>query len=541
MADSKSVIRPWLWLAGALLAAAFIKAWLLWLDVIPFNADEAVVALMGRHILAGERPVFFYGQAYMGSLDAWLVAMGFGLFGQQVWVIRLVQTILYLGTILTTAVLGRQVFGSLQVGVVAAWLLAIPTVNLTLYTTASLGGYGEALLIGNLILITTLRIDNRLRHGGIPTGELFVWGLLAGLGWWVFGLTLVYSLPAGLYLVWRMHKARVRWFASLAALAGALVGSSPWWGYAWQNGLAALLGELGGNAISGVEGIPYGLQLWQHLLSLLLLGTTVTLGFRPPWSADWLGLPLIPFVLLFWLAVCVGTGQELRRKMNPGVMLMLGVAALLVLAFIFTPFGADPSGRYFLPLAVPLALIGANWIVSLGAGRSDSRLLQLRWGLVVLVLGYHLWGTIQSASRYPPGLTTQFYSVSQIDQRKMPELVDFLRSKGERAGYSNYWVAYPLAFLSGEELTYIPRLPYHQDFRYTARDDRYAPYGEMVGRSERLAYITTFHPELDRYLQERFTALDLTWQEAWIGDFHVFYNLSRAVDPQEIGLGVSRP
>src|SRR5664279_1843929 len=68
--------------------------------VVPFNADEAIVALMARHILGGERPVFFYGQSYMGSLDAFLVAAGFLIFGQQVWVIRLIQGLLYLATII---------------------------------------------------------------------------------------------------------------------------------------------------------------------------------------------------------------------------------------------------------------------------------------------------------------------------------------------------------------------------------------------------------------------------------------------------------
>ena len=121
---------------------------LLALGALPFNADEAVVALMARHILQGERPIFFYGQAYMGSLDAFLVAGGFLLLGQQVWVIRLVQALLYGGLIITTIGLGKEACGSWKIGFLAAGLMAIPTVNVTLYTTASLGGYGEALLIG---------------------------------------------------------------------------------------------------------------------------------------------------------------------------------------------------------------------------------------------------------------------------------------------------------------------------------------------------------------------------------------------------------
>ena len=41
---------------------------------------------MARHILLGARPAFFYGQAYMGSLDAFLAAAAFAIFGQQAWV-----------------------------------------------------------------------------------------------------------------------------------------------------------------------------------------------------------------------------------------------------------------------------------------------------------------------------------------------------------------------------------------------------------------------------------------------------------------------
>ena len=69
MIPRRPTIKPHLLLTLALAAA--LKTGLVMANVIPFNADEAVVALMARHILQGERPVFFYGQAYLGSLDAW--------------------------------------------------------------------------------------------------------------------------------------------------------------------------------------------------------------------------------------------------------------------------------------------------------------------------------------------------------------------------------------------------------------------------------------------------------------------------------------
>ena len=104
-------------LLGILAVAAGLKIWLVAMGQVPFNADEAVVALMARHIImAGERPVFFYGQAYMGSLDAYLVAAGFLIFGQQVWVIRLIQGLLYLATIITTVWIGWAAFGNFKTG-----------------------------------------------------------------------------------------------------------------------------------------------------------------------------------------------------------------------------------------------------------------------------------------------------------------------------------------------------------------------------------------------------------------------------------------
>lgn len=134
------------------------KVGLLVADVVPFNSDEAVIALMARHITQGARPVFFYGQAYMGSLDAFLIAIGFLILGEYVWVVRLVQIMLYVSTLVSTVFVGKEVFGNWRVGILAAWFLAIPTVNVTLYTTVTLGGYGEMLLIGNLIILAGLRI-----------------------------------------------------------------------------------------------------------------------------------------------------------------------------------------------------------------------------------------------------------------------------------------------------------------------------------------------------------------------------------------------
>jgi hypothetical protein len=161
-------------------------------------------------------------------------------------------------------------------------------------------------------------------------------------------------------------------------------------------------------------------------------------------------------------------------------------------------------------------------------------------GLLAAMLAFNLWGNLDSAFTFPPGITTQFDGVAQVNMRDMPAVMDFLLEHGETRGYSNYWVTFPMAFLSGEKLIYSAALPYHLDFKYTTRYDRYAPYREAVAASDRVAYITTKHPALDDYLRAKFASLGATFDEETIGDFHIFYDLSRKVIPQEIGLGETR-
>jgi hypothetical protein len=572
MQNFSETSRGWIFgLAGAVFVAAALKISLLVADVVPFNADEAIIALMAKHILHGERPIFFYGQAYMGSLDAYLVALVFKLFGIHVWGVRLVQIVFYSLTIGTTALLGKNLTGKWKVGVLVAWFLAVPNISTTLYTTVSLGGYGEMLLIGNLIFLITLRVvrDISSEQDKVSIIPWFGLGLLSGFGLWVFGLTLVYTIPAFTYLAWYWIRSKqsdllgnksLSWRKLLAiriegdeysapvtqsrlwsvAFLGLALGAIPWWVYAQQAGLSKLLFELGGGAISGVESLNLLGQIYHHILNLGLFGSTVMFGLRPPWEIRWLALPLAPLVLIFWIGVLVyaykQTLSELfldpRDEKFSHSPLLSGVILMVLVGFVLSPFGADPSGRYFLPVGVIMALFAAQAV-----WKWQAKWGRYIWGVVSLVLIFHIWGTVQVGRINPPGITTQFDAVTQIDHSYDQELIDFLRDQGEFRGYTNYWIAYPLAFHSDEDLVFIPRLPYHQDLRYTPRDDRYEAYDRIIDQSDRVAYITTNNPMLDEQLRLGFSNLGATWEEVEIGNYLVFYRLSQRVDPEEIGLG----
>lgn len=529
-------IPVWGWLTIILLIAVAWKT--IWLSVgaFPFNSDEAITGLMARHILQGERPIFFYGQSYMGSLDAFLTAGLFTLLGESVLTIRILQVILYTCTIITTAWLGRKLTGGWGTGLLAALLLAVPVVNTTLYTTVTLGGYGEALLLSNIAFLCALYLisGSDSPNPGRDIALFGVLGFVTGLGFWVLGLTLVSTVPAVLFALlalWkRLKNIPGGWGIALMTIVAAFIlGSLPWWLASFQAGLFNQIKELFGSAIS-VESDNWLVRSGKHLFYFVFLGLPAAFGLRPPWDIRWLVLPLLPFILMIWGWVFwkfPGVYKKEARTTRSGWNMLIMSAALLAAGFVFTSFGLDPSGRYFLPLVVPLTLCVSHVIL-----RADIHRI-VRIAITAILILFAATGTIQSASA-SPWITTQFDHVSWINHRYDDELIHFLRSNGETRGYSNYWVAYPLAFLSDEEILFAPRLPYHEDLRYTSRDDRIPAYSKTVDASPRTAYITTFNPELDEALTRGFSRLGVTWQEKKIGDFHIFYALSRPVRPAEI-------
>jgi 4-amino-4-deoxy-L-arabinose transferase-like glycosyltransferase len=515
---------------GVLLLGLTWRVILLSKNAFPFNADEAIVGLMGRHILMGERPIFFYGQSYMGSLDAFLVAIGFQLFGINVQVIRLLQIILYLGIILTTILIAYRLHKDQVAALLSGLLLAIPTVNFTLYTTVSLGGYGEALLIGNLLILLTLR----LREAPDGFGKYLLWGVLAGGGFWAFGLTAIYIVPCALLVFVDpvRGKRSHNYGGYLALLIGLTVGLSPIINWIMRNGMSTFIQELFGSAIAGASSENSFDSFRNHFQNFLVFGPTVILGLRAPWSTEPLSLPLLPFAGVFWGFVMIHA--VFRRRLKTGttaLSLLMGSSLILMIGFLLTPFGADPSGRYFLPLTIPLVILAGEFVRQPMISLPSS----LRWVLFSGVIAFQLHTNWQTATMLPDRITTQFDSVARVDHEELDRLITFLTNQDETRGYTNYWVAYPLAFKSDEQLIFYPSLPYHKDFRYSARDNRYPAYEEAVDQSPHAAFITTHHVALDESLRNSLRSLGVNWDEIQIGDYRIFYNLSERVEIEEVG------
>jgi 4-amino-4-deoxy-L-arabinose transferase-like glycosyltransferase len=518
-------VKPTRLLLIALGLAAALKLALVLSASVPFNSDEAIVALMARHTLQGARPLFFYGQSYMGSLDAMLVAAGFRIFGQQIWVIRLVQSFLYLGFIYTSWLIARRFLRDRLAADAAALSLAIPTVMVTTYTTATLGGYGEVLLLGNLVLLFGYQVI----YG--PWGQKpWAWlalGFAGGLGFWTLGMAGIYLLPVGLAGLLAFRRAHIRHY--LLAAGAFLLGSLPWWLENFSNDWAALAVLTGGSTLALAPTTPFS-----RLTGLLVFGLPALFGIRFPWAPGYAPWPIVTLGTVAWLAVLLFYIEGQRRKLvwlAPGAGRLLAfMAAGFFLVFLGTNFGIDSTGRYLLPLVVPLSL-GIGGLTAFMVRRRG----RLGWALVVLILALNAAETGRAALSQDR-LTTQFDPITSFDNRHDAELIAFLESQGETRGYANYWVTYRLAFLSAETLIFSPRLPYKADLSYSGNDNRYPAYDRLASQAGRTAFITTLHPELDRQLRLSLDSLGVSYAQKQIGAYHIYYDLSRPVRPEELSL-----
>ncbi|MBI9051308.1 MAG: glycosyltransferase family 39 protein [Anaerolineaceae bacterium] len=519
------------WLTAIIILMLLWKAILISKNVFPFNSDEAIVALMAKHILSGERPIFFYGQAYMGSLDAYLVAFGFAIVGQKVVVIRIVQSLLYAFTIVITYFIGKMAFQSARSALITALILAFPTINGMIYTTISLGGYGEALLLGVLQILITLKIKKTLDESSFSFHLYLFMGFLTGLGFWVHGMTLVFSIPCWLYLLYKFMSKKIPrksvLYTLLFIIIGFALGILPMIIFVFQQGSQSVWMELFGSAVS-VETGGWFSRVLNHLLYLLIFGIPVMFGLRPPWTTI-LQIPwLIPFVVLAVLLIGYVLYQEIRKRILPeAAYLFLGIILILFAAFVGTSFGVDPSGRYFLPLIIPGSLLAGYAVGKLIGVNKAFSFIVIVFCLYQIMVTWHL-------ANKPPYLTTQFYTPAMLNHDYDEELIAFLKENDLETGYSNYWVAYPLAFLSDEALIYIPALPYHPDFRFTERDNRYTPYTEIVEYSDNVSYIVTNNPDLEDVLTSEFSWRNISFSYQEIGDFHIYYDLSELIRPDQL-------
>src|SRR5256885_3531353 len=205
-----SVLRSPLWLC--LLAALLIRVWLVYHTHGVIDGDEAMVGIQAEHILRGEHPYYFYGQPYMGSLEAYLMAILFAIAGPSVWMLRAEPILLSLAVVwLTWKLAGiladaaqlppfsRQMFKT-----IAALFAAILPLYDTVLELRTLGGYIETFVLMLCLLIAAFQLTRRWQAGAANKELALRWvgiGFIVGLGYWVNPLIIIAVMAAAIWIV----------------------------------------------------------------------------------------------------------------------------------------------------------------------------------------------------------------------------------------------------------------------------------------------------------------------------------------------------
>ncbi len=519
---------PQTWRSILLIIAPFmttiaLRIFLMPVERMPFDSDEAIFLLMSRHILAGERPLFFYGEAYGGSTDSYFTALFYYFFDDTITIARLAQTLEYLVAMFFTYLLSRRLLPQSKFGPLSLlWLMAIPPLLMTTWTTPAVL-YAVVVSLGSIISYLGYRL---LWEDADRLWSWFIFGAVCGISFWTFGILVIYMMPVFLLFLWKFQRRRIYYYVLSAATF--FLFSLPWWTQA-ISGLFVVY-----NPEQPASIPPFFLRLF----AFFVLTLPNFLGIQEPWLPGIIWPLLVGPLLIFYLAAILYAIPFMRRKdkdqpaIEPLGFVLLGLQILTWLALYFgTRFSLDATGRYSLPL-YPVLLI----IVALFLERIYRWQRVLAIAILTLILAFNLAVHLKVIQNVPPGITAQMNPALWFGNEHDQELIDFVAAQGGR-GYSHHWISYKIAFLSNEDVILAAHLPYRPDLQWLPLDDRYKPYVDAVISSPNRVYVTHREANLESYLQNAFKAQEITYQIKDIGPYRIYHHLSKIVTPSEIGLG----
>ena len=337
------------------------------------NPDYAVVVLMVRHILAGvDFPVFFYGQSYMGSLEPAFSAL-LGLFlGPTPFAVCLGTALLAFAMIAAVHRLAWRVAGPVA-AVAASALCLIGPAGYFHYVASPRGGYALGLLLTVLLLHDAVFLG---ADGVTVRARRFLpLGLIVGLGFWNFWLTMPAVATAGAMLLWRLRLRLIRPAVLGWGSLGFFLGSLPWWvwniGHEWQS--------LG--ATSGAGGLGQSFQT-ARLLFFERLPALFANFHEPagkPLAAAAILLLALPLVVAFLPRRPDAEPSALRRLLWASALFTGAFAA----AYAFSSFGTVNSARYLLPFVPLFAVLAGSGV---GATLRSAAVARHRGAIAALLL-----------------------------------------------------------------------------------------------------------------------------------------------------------
>lgn len=233
--------------ALAIIALAVgVRLFLLALGWPQTDSDEGTMGLMALHIAYhGKFPLVFYGQNYLGTLEAYLAAAFFLLFGPSLFTLRLSVIVLFALFLLSIYLLVCLLY-SKPLAILSLVILGGGADEIVFRQLEAVGGAPDVLFFGAALLLLTswLALSSSSQsfatsfpkkqrsffsvlHRSKRSMAYTTWGILAGLAIWSDPLVLPFIGMAGMLLALCCHQELKSHRLTLLFL-GMIVGLAPW-------------------------------------------------------------------------------------------------------------------------------------------------------------------------------------------------------------------------------------------------------------------------------------------------------------------------
>ena len=486
------------------------------------NSDEGTMGLMALHLVNQSKiPLFFYGQGYVGSLEAILASPLFLLFGPSHFTLRLGSVFLYALFLLNMYLLTSIIY-SKPLALFTLLVLSFGSESVLSLQLSATGGHPDMLFVGSLLLLYALLLARSASEAPLEQGRrrrilaYTGWGLLAGLALWIDPLLFPYVVSSG-WLLWRFAAARYSEplpsaccsFSSSylyrdcstislcrSPVAHSLLGAAYWsQGTALQ--FAPLLIRIAGTLFVALPRVTGGTVVCNvPPASGLSLFTPQHNPAAPCnivqilWGIGFLTLTLTTAVMAYTSyrvlrraeRLQAWTLEERREAIGYFTQLMLVLSPLLILIVYATTSsaGLDPwySARYLTSTLIALpAFLWPIWRVGtdLKSKPLASSIKVLSPLLLLVIFLFFTVGWVQTLNLIP---------AAQDVKRQEADLIQALLNRGITHIYTDYWTCDRIAFESTERIICSV-----VDEQLQPGVNRYTPYTTLVNTDSYASWV----------------------------------------------------
>lgn len=556
-------------LAACLLLALVVRVVVLVRSHGMMDGDEALIGIQAEQILRGARPVYFIGQAYMGSWDAYLLAPLVALLGPSAWVLHSVPTAESLLLVPLQAALARRLFGP-RAYLPAALLAAFSPLYVTAVELRTWGGYVETLVLGAALLLLAVEIARRWSEGRATARLWLLAGLVAGFGLWIHVIIVYYIIAGALWLAphafrrlqaARAHGTAARRGAALAtggAVLGGVLGAAPAIVYAVTHQFANVTLYLASSGAGDGDPLRRGAAAYLLTSAVPRVAGAYINWFKPsvPHSVKTavyvlaVGLALAAALFALW-KLRRSTGASAMRDTaapeegTPRWNYALPLLLCLTIGVIFwrssftdvavaavRTYGAyiDLGGRYALPLATALNLLLAALVAGIRGyrrGHADAAAM-VRRGLLVACAGAVLiaYGTPYALSDGIQTMQSPYWQTLTFPAEG-DAMVSYLEQHGIHYVWVTHWIGNVVMYQSNQRVLCA-------DYRHVDAD-RFPEITAAVAAADRPTFVVQSDPAAgEPATAKALDALGVRYDIAHFGRYWVITPTSRTVAPSAI-------